>query len=210
MEAHSPLSIPLSISPTPSLMEDNQIQDYLIASGPEPDPLEEVEPSSLIHTDPPGSSNLENTEEPSENTSATSADDNGQLATGADEAAMPNEMNVPAQKTFRPTFPWLSEAVCLVVAISALTATVVILAKSDNQEQPHWPYADLFNLSALIAILATLLRSMVTLILEACEYEFSPRQSCLYILIWKFDSDWATEMVLAWTGSPCGPFASLR
>lgn len=179
MEAHSPLSIPLPIAPTPSLMEDDQIQDYLIATGPEPDSLEEVELSFLIHNNPPGSSNLENTEEPSKNATATSADENGQLATDADEAAMPNEMIVPAPSASRPIFPWLSEAGCLVVAISALIATVVVLVKFDNQEQPHWPYADLFNLSALLAILATLLRSMVTLILEACKYEFSLRQRCL-------------------------------
>lgn len=173
MEAHSPLSIPLSTTPTPSLMEDNRIQDYLIATGPEPDYLEEVELSSLIHTDLPGSSNLENTKEFSQNTTASSPDSNGQLAGGADEAAMPNEMGFPAPSAPRPIFPWLYEAMCLVVAISALTAMVVVLAKFDNQEQPRWPYADIFNLSALIAILATLLRSMVTLVLEACEYELS-------------------------------------
>lgn len=209
MEAHSPLSIPLSVTPTPSLMEDDQIQDYLIATGPEPGFPEEMELSSLIHTNPPGSSNLENTEEPSQNTTAPSADGDSQIATGADEAAMPNEMNVPASSTFRLIFPWLSEAGCLVVAISALTATVVVLAKFDNQEQPHWPYADVVNLSALVAILATLLRSMVTLVLEACESELSLTQCCLHILIRKFDSDWATEMVLVWTGPPCGSSASL-
>lgn len=191
-------------------MEDDEIQGYLIATGPEPEFPEEMELSSLIHTNPPGSSNLENTEEPSQNTTAPSADDDSQLATGADETAMSNEMNVPAPSAFRPVFPWLCEAMCLVVAISALTGTVVVLAKFDNQEQPHWPYADIFNLSALIAILATLLRSMVTLIFEACEYEFSLSQYCLYILICKFDSDRTTEMVLVWTGSPCGPSPSLR
>lgn len=210
MEAHSPLSIPLSITPTPSLMGDNQIQDFLIATGPDPASREEVELLSLIHTDPPGSSNLVNTEEPNENTTAISADDNGHLATGTDEAAMPNEMTAPAPSAFRPMFPWLSEGVCLVVAISALTATVVVLANFDKQEQPHWPYADIFNLSALIAILATLLRSMVTLILEACEYEFCPRQYCLYILIRKFDSNWTTKMVLVWTGPPGRSSTSLR
>lgn len=206
----SPLSISLSITPTPSLLEDRQIQDHLIATGPEPGSPEELELSSLIHTNPPGSSNSESTQVPSQNITASSADDDSQLATGADVAATSNEMNVPASSAFRPIFPWMSEAVCLVVAISALTATVAVLANFDKQEQPHWPYADLFNLSALIAILATLLRSMVTLILEACEYEFSLSQCCLYVLIRKFDSDWANEMVLVWTGPPCGPSASLR
>lgn len=173
MEAPSPLTVPLSITPTPSLLDDCQIQDHLIATDPEPGSPEELELSSLIHTNPPGSSNSESTEVPSQNTTASSADDDSQLATGADEAAMSNELNVPAPSAFRPIFPWLYEAICLVVAISALTATVVVLATFDKQEQPHWPYADLFNLSALIAILATLLRSMVTLVLEACEYEFS-------------------------------------
>lgn len=173
MEAHSPLSIPLSTTPTPSLMEDNRIQDYLIASSPEPASPEELEPLSLMHTSSPGPPNLENTEELSQNTTASSSDSNGQPAAGADEAAMPNEMGSPAPSAPRPIFPWLYEAMCLVVAISALAATVVVLAKFDNQEQPRWPYADIFNLSALIAILATLLRSMVTLVLEACEYELS-------------------------------------
>lgn len=173
MEALNPLSIPLSITPTPSLLEDDQIRDHLITISPEPGSPEELEQSSLIPANPPGSNNLEDTQEPDQNTTVPSADNDGEAATGVDEIATTNEMSVSETSASRPKFSWLSEAVCLVVAISALTTTVVVLAKFDNQEQPNWPYADMLNLSALIAILATLLRSMVTLILESCEYEFS-------------------------------------
>lgn len=181
MEAPSPLTISFSITPTPSLLEDDQIRDHLIATDPELGSLEELELSSLIHAIPLGSRNLDNTEELSESTAAPSAENDGQLATDVDDTAMPNEMSVPAPGASRPVFPWLSEAGCLVVAIAALTATVVVLAKFDKQEQPHWPYADLLNLSALVAILATLLTSMITLILEAGKYKFSLTQCRLYI-----------------------------
>lgn len=181
MEAHSPLSIPLSITPTPSLLEDDQIRDHLIATGSELGSPEELELSFLIHTNSPGSRNLENTEEPSQNTTGPSVDGDGQSATGADETAMPNKMNIPTPSASRPISPWLVEAACLVVAVSALIATVVVLTKFDNKEQPHWPYADMLNLSALIAILATLLRSMVTLVLEACECVLSKTVLSLHI-----------------------------
>lgn len=210
MEALNPLSIPLSITPTPSLLEDDQIRDHLIATSPEPGSPEELEQSSLIRANPRDSSNLENTQEPNQNTSASSSDDDGEAATGVDETAIANEMKVSETSASEPKFCWLSEAGCLVGAISALTITVVVLAKFDNQEQPNWPYADMLNLSALIAILATLLRSMVTLILESCEYEFSSKQCCLYVFIRKFDSDWTIEMVLVWSGSPSLPLTSLR
>lgn len=170
MESHSPLSIPLSVTPTPSLLEDDEIRNHLIATGSAPNSFEEVELSSLIHTNPPGLSNLEDTQDPSQNTNASSADDNGQTVTSTEETAISNETCEPVPSASKPTFPWLSEAVCLAAAIAALIATVVVLAKFDSQEQPHWPYANMLNLSALVAILATLLRSMVTLILEACGY----------------------------------------
>lgn len=170
MESHSRLSMPVSVTPTPSLLQDDEIRNHLIATASAPDSFEELELSSLIHTNPPGLSNLEDTEDPSQNTTASSADDDGHPATGTDETAISTEMSAPAPISSRPIFPWLSEAGCLAVAIAALIATIVVLAKFDSQEQPHWPYANMLNLSALIAILATLLRSMVTLILEACEY----------------------------------------
>lgn len=172
MEARSPLDIPLSITTTPSLLEDEQIQCHLITTGPNPDSPEERELLSSTNTTPRGSGNLENIEEPSQNTTAPLGDDVGKPSTAVDETTMQNEMSLRKTSASTPKFPWMSEVGCLVVAMSALTATVVVLAKFDNQEQPHWPYADMLNLSALIAILATLLRSMVTLVLEACEYKF--------------------------------------
>lgn len=171
MKSHSPLHTPLSVTPTPSLLEDDEIRDHLIATGSAPGSFEELELSSLVHTNSPGLNNLEETEDPSQNTAASSADDDGQSATGTDETAISNGTCAPGPSASKPTFPWLSEAVCLAVAIAALGATVVVLAKFNNEEQPHWPYANMLNLSALIAILGTLLRSMVTLTLEACEYK---------------------------------------
>lgn len=171
MEAPSHLSIPLHNTPTPSLLEDDQSRSHFPATGPEPGYPEDLELSSLIHTSLPGSRNLEDIEEPCQNTITPSINDDGQPAIGAVDTAMPNEISFLVSSTSKPMFPWLSEAACLVVAIAAFIAIVVILAKFDNQEQPHWRYANMLNLNALIATLTTLSRSMVTLILEAYKYK---------------------------------------
>lgn len=65
---------------------------------------------------------------------------------------------------------WLDEAVYLLIAIAALVAVVVTLAKSHDRQQPEWPNVSVLNLSAVIALLATLLRMMIDEILAAGTY----------------------------------------
>lgn len=64
---------------------------------------------------------------------------------------------------------WTWEMVSMLVAIGCLIAIFVILAKSDDQEQPKWPYASTLNLSTLIALIATILRLMLGNVLGAGE-----------------------------------------
>lgn len=63
--------------------------------------------------------------------------------------------------------PWLPEVASLAVAVAALIAVAITLVKYHNQEQPNWPEAGMLNLSALVALLATLLRMMITQVVEA-------------------------------------------
>lgn len=63
--------------------------------------------------------------------------------------------------------PWWPEVISLAVAVAALVAVAITLAKYNNQEQPNWLDAVILNLSALVALLATLLRMMIMQIVEA-------------------------------------------
>ncbi|KAI0105101.1 hypothetical protein GGR51DRAFT_572132 [Nemania sp. FL0031] len=60
--------------------------------------------------------------------------------------------------------PWGWEVVTLLVAISLSAAIAAILAKYDGVMQPKWPYG--ISLSAFVALLATLIRSLLLTILE--------------------------------------------
>lgn len=62
---------------------------------------------------------------------------------------------------------WIWEIVSLLVAVCCLVAIFTILAQFDDKEQPEWPYASTLNLSTLIALLATVLRSMLENVLGA-------------------------------------------
>lgn len=60
---------------------------------------------------------------------------------------------------------WASEVTALVSAFGCLIAIYIILGKFNDQQQPDWPYARTLNLSTLIALIATLLRIAVEVIL---------------------------------------------
>ncbi|KAF3764512.1 hypothetical protein M406DRAFT_330849 [Cryphonectria parasitica EP155] len=62
---------------------------------------------------------------------------------------------------------WRSEIVALLVALCCLLAIFLISARFNNQQQPNWPYATTLNLSTLIALIATVLRSMLESILDS-------------------------------------------
>lgn len=59
---------------------------------------------------------------------------------------------------------WVLEFIFLVLGILCFTAIVTILLSTRGQKQPHWPYT--LNLSTLIAILATMLRSLLIEVVE--------------------------------------------
>lgn len=65
---------------------------------------------------------------------------------------------------------WASEIAALVTAFCCLAAIYIILAKFNDQQQPNWPYARTLNLSTLIALIATILRSMLEAVLGSGEY----------------------------------------
>jgi len=62
---------------------------------------------------------------------------------------------------------WWFEIASLMIAIAALVAIVVTMAKFDKREQPAWKYA--INLNTLIAILSTLLRACMVVAVEEGE-----------------------------------------
>lgn len=65
---------------------------------------------------------------------------------------------------------WIWEIVSMVVAVCCLLAIFITLAKFNRQEQPNWPYARTLNISTLIALLATILRSLLENVLAAGEF----------------------------------------
>lgn len=76
------------------------------------------------------------------------------------------------RKNDRPTIrlgatSWLAEISSLIAAIFCLIAIVVILTVYNNQKQPQWSAGETLNLSTLIAVLATILRSLLTGVVEA-------------------------------------------
>lgn len=78
----------------------------------------------------------------------------------------------PGTEEFGPSLMriWASEIAAVVTAFCCLAAICIILAKFNDQQQPNWPYARTLNLSALIALIATILRSMLETVLGSGEY----------------------------------------
>lgn len=68
----------------------------------------------------------------------------------------------PGSKAFLKS--WVLEFIFLVLGIVCFTAIGTILLSMRGQKQPHWPYS--LNLSTLIAILATMLRSLLMEVVE--------------------------------------------
>lgn len=69
---------------------------------------------------------------------------------------------------------WVPEILCLCAAVLSLIATFLLLGEFNGREQPEWPYASTLNLSALLALLATVTRSMLGQVLELGAYMDSP------------------------------------
>lgn len=66
---------------------------------------------------------------------------------------------------------WWQEIVSFLFAAAFFVAIAIILAKYNGQEQPNWKYS--LNLSTLVAILSTLLRTSLVVVVEESEYNFT-------------------------------------
>ena len=60
---------------------------------------------------------------------------------------------------------WLPETLAFACGLGAFAAIITILARFNKYEQPQWP--SYINLSTVVALLATLLRSMLMQVIEA-------------------------------------------
>lgn len=77
---------------------------------------------------------------------------------------------------------WASEITALLMSFLCLIAIFIILLKFNNQQQPDWPYARNSNLSTLVALIATILRSMLEIVLASGKHpllfeKYVPRSS---------------------------------
>ena len=59
---------------------------------------------------------------------------------------------------------WWPEIVSLAIAMTALFAIMIVMIKYNMKEQPDWKHA--INLTTMVAILSTLLRACVALVVE--------------------------------------------
>jgi hypothetical protein len=63
---------------------------------------------------------------------------------------------------------WWQEILSFIIAAATFMAIAIILGQYNGQEQPDWKYS--LNLSTLVAILSTLLRVSMVVIVEESEY----------------------------------------
>jgi hypothetical protein len=67
---------------------------------------------------------------------------------------------------------WSWEFLYLLLATASFVAIVFVLVKFNNKAQPDWPHS--INLSALIALLATILRSSLVVVIEESKCDACP------------------------------------
>lgn len=96
---------------------------------------------------------------------AESQDGNGRL-----EVVNSNTSNKPHDGKSTLLASWVPEILCLCAAVLSLIATLLLLVEFNGREQPEWPYASTLNLGALLALLATVTRSMLGQVLESGAY----------------------------------------
>lgn len=79
---------------------------------------------------------------------------------------------------------WLLEMIYLIVAMACLAAIFAILVRFGGDEQPELPFASLLNLSALVALIATILRPMLEgVITSGTVYIILSMECCLIYVI---------------------------
>lgn len=88
-------------------------------------------------------------------------------ARASSSAASPPLISTITKSWFGRVRDWAWEIICMLVAACCLVAIFTILYKFNHQEQPQWPLSSTLNLSTLIALIATVLRSMLENVLNA-------------------------------------------
>lgn len=140
-------------------------------TNPESESLEIQDNSSLVPTRTPGSTSFEHTDESTTHIRSSLKHDEGyQPVSSSAETEASSITAVSPEGASRSIFVWLPEAFCLIIAIAALIAVGVTLGEFNDREQPDWSGAAMLNLSAVVALLATILRIMVAQVLEASEF----------------------------------------
>lgn len=88
-------------------------------------------------------------------------------ARASSSSASPPLLSTITKSWFGRAQDWACEIVSMLVAACCLVAIFVIFSKFNHQEQPQWPLSSTLNLSTLIALIATVLRSMLENVLNA-------------------------------------------
>ncbi|TID14532.1 hypothetical protein E2P81_ATG08484 [Venturia nashicola] len=84
---------------------------------------------------------------------------------GSSDTKLPRTQNSPRRAGYgRLASAWWQEIVSFLFAAACFVAIAIILAKYNGQEQPDWKYS--LNLSTLVAILSTLLRTSLVVVVE--------------------------------------------
>lgn len=94
---------------------------------------------------------------------------------GSASAASQPLMSTSTESWFGRVRSWAWEIISMLVATCCLVAIFIILSKFNHQEQPQWHLSRTLNLSTLIALIATVLRSMLENVLNAGSSLFSNR-----------------------------------
>lgn len=142
-----------------SLLLDDQIRPFLSDQTRETDPSG-IQGEKFAHSNPGSDSALPGLQVEDE-----------QSILSSDEKQPPALVEPKSTKRASLT-SWVPEIISLLVAICCFISIFTLLEKFNGQPQPQLPYASLLNLSTLVALIATILRSMLENVLGSgkCSY----------------------------------------
>lgn len=157
----APLTLPNSVGQ--SLLTDDDIVSFLSRQNSQSSIIEDLEPTEVsqgVSAPVESSSTNESPHTPEDDSvqaDAVKRVDNGHAQAGTNRTA------------------WAMDVAAIFVAAACLISIYTVLGSLDNKEQPQWPLPATLNLGALIALLATILRSMIMGVLE------SGKQSAMFL-----------------------------
>lgn len=163
------LNVPLPQRlPAPSLLADEELQSFLSSQSDATSEgfwADNDGEAATIHSVP---TSLE-TERRVDQTLATCDDNRRSCSTRSSrEEERPAVTPRPLTHVWKA---WLFEILSLVAGVSSLIAIATVLGMYNDQRQPQWPYS--VNLTTLVALLATILRSMLMQVIESGEHSMN-------------------------------------